>query len=60
MIDAIKSGRDFYRIMNQINGGRYSVDVINAAREIKGCFNSAQYKPGSAGSDGGRKPAASR
>ena len=45
MIDSIKSGRDFYRVMNLINGGRYSVDVINAAREIKQCFNSAQYEP---------------
>lgn len=44
LIDTIKSGRDFYRVMNQINGGRYSVDVINAAREFKGCFNSAQYE----------------
>ena len=45
MIDSIKSGRDFYRVMNQINSGRYSVDVINAAREFKQCFNSAQYEP---------------
>ena len=45
LIDTIKSGRDFYRVMNQINGGRYSVDVINAAREFKQCFNSAQYEP---------------
>ena len=45
MIDTIKSGRDFYRVMNKINGGRYSVDVINAAREFKKCFNSAQYEP---------------
>ena len=45
MIDTIKSGRNFYRVMNQINGGRYSVDVINAAREFKQCFNSAQYEP---------------
>ncbi len=45
MIDSIKSGRDFYRVMNLINGGRYGVDVINAAREIKQCFNSAQYEP---------------
>ena len=45
MIDSIKSGRDFYRVMNLINGGRYSVDVINAAREFKQCFNSAQYEP---------------
>lgn len=46
MIDTIKSGRDFYRVMDQINGGGYSVDVINAAREFKKCFNSAQYEPG--------------
>ena len=45
LIDTIKSGRDFYRVMDQINGGRYSVDVINAAREFKKCFNSAQYEP---------------
>ena len=45
LIDTIKSGRDFYRVMNQIDGGRYSVDVINAAREFKQCFNSAQYEP---------------
>ena len=45
LIDTIKSGRDFYRVMDQINGGRYSVDVINAAREFKQCFNSAQYEP---------------
>lgn len=45
LIDTIKSGRDFYRVMNQINSGRYSVDVINAAREFKQCFNSAQYEP---------------
>ena len=45
LIDTIKSGRDFYRVMKQINGGRYSVDVINAAREFKECFNSAQYEP---------------
>ena len=45
LIDTIKSGRDFYRVMNQINGGRYSVDAINAAREFKQCFNSAQYEP---------------
>lgn len=45
MIDTIKSGRDFYRVMNRINYGGYSVDVINAAREFKKCFNSAQYEP---------------
>ena len=45
MIDTIKSGRDFYRVMNRINYGGYSVDVINAAREFKQCFNSAQYEP---------------
>lgn len=45
LIDTIKSGRDFYRVMERINGGGYSVDVINAAREYKKCFNSAQYEP---------------
>ena len=45
MIDTIKSGRDFYRVMSRINNGGYSVDVINAAREFKQCFNSAQYEP---------------
>ena len=35
MIDTIKSGRDFYRVMERINGGGYGVDVINAAREYK-------------------------
>ena len=45
LIDTIKNGWDFYRVMNLINGGRYSVDVINAAREFKQCFNSAQYEP---------------
>lgn len=45
LIDTIKSGRDFYRVMERINGGGYSVDVINAAREYKQCFNSAQYEP---------------
>lgn len=45
MIDTIKSGRDFYRVMSRINCGNYSVDVINAAREFKKCFNSAQYEP---------------
>ena len=45
MIDSIKSGRDFYRVMGLINAGSYSVDVINAAREFKQCFNSAQYDP---------------
>lgn len=44
MIDTIKSGRDFYAVMNKINCGGYSVDIINAAREIKQCFNSAQYE----------------
>ena len=44
LIDTIKSGRDFYRVMDKINNGGYSVDVINAAREYKKCFNSAQYE----------------
>ncbi len=45
LIDTIKNGRDFYRVMNRINYGGYNVDVINAAREFKQCFNSAQYEP---------------
>lgn len=45
MIDTIKSGRDFYRVMNRINSGEFDLDVINAAREFKQCFNSAQYEP---------------
>lgn len=44
MIDTIKSGRDFYRVMSRINNGGYSVDVINAAREFKQCYNSGQYE----------------
>lgn len=43
LIDTIKNGKDFYRVMDQISNGRYSVDVINAAREFKNCLNSAQY-----------------
>ena len=43
MIDTIKSGRDFYHIINKINNN-YELDVINAAREYKKCFNSAQYE----------------
>ena len=37
------SGRDFYHIINKINNN-YELDVINAAREFKKCFNSAQYE----------------
>jgi hypothetical protein len=43
LIDKIKSGRDFYHIINKINNN-YELDVINAAREFKKCFNSAQYE----------------
>ena len=43
LIDKIKSGRDFYHIINKINNN-YELDVINAAREYKKCFNSAQYE----------------
>ena len=43
MIDSISSPRDFYRVMDKINNGPYDVDVINAAREFKKCYNSAQY-----------------
>lgn len=45
LIDTIKSGRDFYRVMSRINSGEFDLDVINAAREFKQCFNSAQYEP---------------
>ena len=45
LIDTIKSGRDFYRVMSRINSGELDLDVINAAREFKQCFNSAQYEP---------------
>lgn len=45
MIDTIKNGRDFYRVMGLINAGDFGVDVINAARKFKQCFNSAQYEP---------------
>ena len=45
LIDTIKSGRDFYRVMSRINSGEFDLDVINAAREFKKCFNSAQYEP---------------
>lgn len=32
MIDTIKSGRDFYRVMSRINSGEFDLDVIDAAR----------------------------
>lgn len=44
LIDSIDSPRAFYRVMERINNGPYSVDVINAAREAKKCYNSAQYE----------------
>lgn len=40
LIDGIKNERDFYRVMNIINSGKYSVDVVNCAREAKRCYNS--------------------
>ena len=43
LIDKIKSGRDFYHIINKINNN-YELDVINAAREYKKWFNSTQYE----------------
>lgn len=42
LIDQIKSPRDFYRIMEQVN--RYPVDIVTCAREFKRCFNSIQYE----------------
>jgi hypothetical protein len=38
-----QSGRDFHHIINKINNN-YELDVINAARDYKKCFNSAQYE----------------
>lgn len=42
LIDAIKTPKDFYRIIGYINDN-FNVDIINAAREAKQCYNSAQY-----------------
>ena len=39
----IKTQRDFYRIVNEVNN-KYGCDVANAAREAVGCYNSAQYE----------------
>lgn len=41
-IDTIKSPKEFYSVMEYINN-HFNTDVINCAREIKRCYNSAQY-----------------
>lgn len=42
LIDSIDSPKAFYRVMEVINS-KYDLDVVNAAREYKKCYNSAQY-----------------
>lgn len=42
LIDGIDSPKEFYRVMNIIND-KYDIDVVNCARELKHCYNSAQY-----------------
>lgn len=44
LIDGITSERDFYRVMDIINSGKYSVDVVTCARVAKSCYNSLQYR----------------
>lgn len=43
IIDDIKTPSDFYKAMDKLNSGRYSLDLVNSVRESKKCFNSAQY-----------------
>jgi len=43
LIDTIKTAKDFYRVIGIVND-RFSLDVINAARECKQCYNSGQYE----------------
>lgn len=43
LIDTIKTAKDFYRVIDIVNN-RFSLDVINAAREYKQCYNSGQYE----------------
>lgn len=38
----IKTAKDFYRIVNEVND-KYGCDIANAAREHVKCYNSAQY-----------------
>lgn len=43
LIDSIKNPRDFYRVIRELNE-HYSVDIVNCARAVKKCYNSAQYQ----------------
>ncbi|MDL2324074.1 hypothetical protein LJC61_02830 [Ruminococcaceae bacterium OttesenSCG-928-A16] len=43
IIDSINSPGEFYKAMKKLNSGRYDLDIVNAAREYKECYNSAQY-----------------
>lgn len=43
LIDTIKTAKDFFRVIDILNT-RFSLDVINAARERKKCYNSGQYE----------------
>ena len=38
----IKTAKDFYSIVDAVNK-KYGCDIANKAREIVGCYNSAQY-----------------
>ena len=41
-ISGIRSPRDFYRVMDEIDF--YGTDVVNCAREYMRCYNSEQYR----------------
>ena len=43
IIDGVKTARQFYEACRKINSGKYDFDVVNAAREAKHFYNSAQY-----------------
>lgn len=42
LIDGVHTPEQFYAVCREINK-RYSVDVVNVAREDKHFFNAAQY-----------------